>query len=302
MNTARFRSLLLVPVFCLVLASSLCGQEKISALLVDGQNNHRNWPQTSEMMKAYLEQTELFEVDIARTAEKGVDEKFAPNFGDYDVVISNYNGAAWPDSTKKSFVDYIDNGGGLVVVHAANNAFGDWTEYNEMIGLGGWGGRNESSGPYVYYSNDGEKIIDKSEGRGGSHGPQHPFQIIIRDDEHPITKDLPQSWMHVNDELYDSLRGPAKNMKILATAFSSKDKRGTNRHEPMLMTLTYGEGRIFHTPMGHGNDSQQCVGFITVFQRGCQWAASGEVTIDVPDDFPTSDETSSREFEFEDKK
>ena len=59
------------------------------------------------------------------------------------MILSNYNGLSWPTETKKSFVKYIQNGGNLVVIHAADNSFPDWKEFNEMIGLGGWAGRNE---------------------------------------------------------------------------------------------------------------------------------------------------------------
>jgi type 1 glutamine amidotransferase len=64
----------------------------------------------------------------------------------------------------------------------------------------------------------------------------------------------------------------------------------------MLMTIEYGKGRVYHTPMGHGNDSQECVGFITTFQRGSEWAATGKVTIGIPADFPSEDKTSARKF------
>jgi type 1 glutamine amidotransferase len=269
---------------------------KLKALIVDGQNNHGNWPQTTQMMKRYLEESGLFAVDVATTAPKGTDPSFKPEFAKYDVVVSNYNGADWPEQTKTAFIDYVKGGGGLVIIHAANNSFGNWREYNEMIGVGGWGGRNEKSGPYVYLDEAGKVVRDTSPGGGGHHGPQHPFQIIIRDGEHPITRGVPREWMHMNDELYDKLRGPGENMEVLATAFADPKKGGSGRHEPMLMTLTYGKGRIFHTPMGHGNDSQECVGFITFLQRGAEWAATGKVTSKVPDDFPAPDKTSQRKF------
>lgn len=65
----------------------------------------------------------------------------------------------------------------------------------------------------------------------------------------------------------------------------------------MMMTIRYGRGRVFHTPMGHGNYSQECVGFITTLQRGTEWAATGKVTQPVPKDFPTADQGKSRKWE-----
>ena len=183
----------------------------------------------------------------------------------------------------------------MVVVHAADNSWGSWKEFNLMIGLGGWGGRNEKSGPYVYINADGEEVRDNSKGSGGAHGPQHEYQIVARNTEHPIMAGLPKAWLHAQDELYEKLRGPAENMTILATAFADKKYRGTGRHEPMIMVLDYKKGRIFHTPMGHADYSMECVGYKTVLLRGTEWAATGKVTLtEVPENFPT-DKTSSKE-------
>lgn len=167
-----------------------------------------------------------------------------------------------------------------------------------MIGVGGWGGRNEKSGPYIYMDEQGKRIEDNSPGAGGSHGKQHEFSIITRDPDHPIMKGLPKMWLHAKDELYDRLRGPGTNMRILATAYASKEQGGTGRHEPMVMTVDYKKGRVFHTPMGHADYSMECVGYITLFVRGTDWAATGKVLDStVPADFPTPDKSSQRKFD-----
>ncbi len=266
----------------------------LQALIVAGQNNH-DWKSTTPLLKAALETSGLFKVDVATSPAKGADMSgFRPKFADYDVVVSNYNGDAWPEETQKEFIDFVKEGGGLVIVHAANNSFGNWKEYNEMIGLGGWGGRNEKSGPYFYLQDD-KWVRDTAPGGGGHHGPQHPFQIVVRDEKHPITAGMPKAWMHVQDELYDKLRGPAENMTVLATTFADPNKGGSGRHEPMIFTIDYGKGRVFHTPMGHSPDAMRCVGFIVTLQRGTEWAATGKVTqTKLPEDFPSAEKTSLR--------
>ncbi|MFM7136879.1 MAG: ThuA domain-containing protein [Planctomycetota bacterium] len=279
------RSLLAAVLFHAAWSSSGSAAEPPHrGLIVDGQNNHGCWPTTTPMMRKYLEDTGLFRVDVVTHAPEGEDPAFQPAFADYDVVVSNFgHGAAeWPAATKAAFEAYVREGGGFVAVHAADNSFPKWPAYNEMIGLGGWGGRNESNGPYVYFDEAGKLVRDTTPGPGGSHGPQHEFPIVVRDGDHPVTRGMPASWMHAKDELYDSLRGPAENMAVLATAWSPT----TKRHEPMIMTIDYGKGRVFHTPMGHETYSMECAGFITTFQRGCEWAATGKVTQELPKDFP----------------
>ena len=292
----RLLPCLIALIVSLSLLPTADGQDKLKALIIDGQNNHTAWPQTTIMMKRYLEASGRFTVEVARTQytwkggdlltkyplndgksyqeleQPKTDPDFKPNFSAYDVVVNNFgwNAAPWPEATREAFDRFVKDGGGLVIIHAADNSFGDWNEYNRMIGLGGWGNRNEKTGPYVYIDDSGETVRDLAPGAGGSHGPQHEFQIVIRDPDHPITRGLPRAWMHCQDELYQQLRGPADHMTILATAYADKDFKGTGRHEPMMMTIDYGKGRVYHTPMGHAGYSMECVGFLTTFLRGTQ--------------------------------
>jgi|TARA_B100002052_G_C15877751_1_gene597755 type 1 glutamine amidotransferase len=276
--------------FCLaflLIGMMYADEPKRKALIVDGQNNH-NWKATTPVLQEYLEQTGLFTVAVATTGKNVVG--FNPKFADFDVVVMNYNGADWPRETQSSFVDYVRNGGGLVIYHAANNSFPKWKEYNTIIGLGGWGGRNEKDGPYIRYR-DGKVVRDMTAGRGGSHGRQHEYVVETIDTNHPITRGLPLKWRHVSDELYDRLRGPAENLSVLATAYSDKSTGGTGENEPVLFTIKYGKGRVFHTVMGDNVQQINCVGFAVTLQRGAEWAATGKVTQVVPKKMPTAEQS-----------
>lgn len=316
----NYRTVLMI-IFCLILTVS-SATAKLKALIIDGQNNHAVWPKSTIMMKQYLEDTGMFQVDINRTKytwkaqrEKeflslaGVgktedlkkpksDPDFSPDFKKYDVVISNmgYGAADWPEATQKAFENYVKGGGGFVVVHAADNSFPKWKEYNKMIGIGGWGNRTKKDGPYVYYTNNGKLVRDYSSGRCGSHGPAHNIPITVRVSDHPITKGMPSHWLTAKDECYALLRGPAENMTILATGKDMSGSAPTDRHEPMLMVIDYGKGRVFHTALGHDDYSFEGVGFIVSFLRGTEWAATGKVTQPIPDDFPTAERSKSRKF------
>lgn len=280
----------------ILISTTAVAADPIRVLIVDGQNNH-NWKATTPILKDFLTKSGRFTVDVVTSppgkSPKEAWDAFRPKFKDYATVLSNYNGELWPEPVQRDLEAYVSGGGGLVIVHAANNAFPEWAEFNKMIGLG-W--RGAGYGNRVTVAADG-KVIEtaKGEGPGAGHGSQHDFSVVVRDREHPVMKGIPAEWMHVKDELYHGQRGPAASMHILATAFSAKQTGGTDAHEPMVWWIPYGKGKVFTTVLGHAEYSMKCIGFQTIVNRGTEWAATGQVTIPVPEKFPTATETRSTE-------
>ena len=303
-------------------------------MIVDGQNNH-DWISTTDSLYATLQASNRFKLqvetapqdksikgirapkseasdylkqtyqdfrailqDVEKNNKESWDEKWKnwnPFKGGHKAVVLNYNGREWAQEAKESVVEFVRRGGGLVLVHAANNAFRNWDAYNEMIGLG-WRPAKFGSAikwevlrnqPYV-------ACVDCSSG----HGSRHAFQVAVRKPDHPIMRGIPATWMHGKDELYHNMRGPAKNLSILSSAFSDPKQGGTGEHEPITYEVKYGKGRVIITTMGHfwrnqtDWDGLHCVGFQTILARSVEYAATGKVSIPVPAAFPKLDQVS----------
>ncbi len=281
--------------------------DPIRVLIIDGVNNH-DWENTTVASKATLESTGRFVVDVSTSPSKQASreewEEWRPSFAEYDVVLSNFNDdceqaggcdSLWSEDTKATLEAFVRDGGGFVSVHAADNHDANWLEYNRMIGVGGWGGRQAGVHGSILRMIDGEwTATSPDEGLSGEHGRQREFTVIHDQPDHPILAGLPSEWMHAQDELYSSLRGPAENVEVLAHSYSLY----TEENEPILMLIPYGEGTVFHIPLGHFNDESEpagasvyCLGFQTVLARGTEYVATGEVTIGVPESFPGADAT-----------
>ena len=297
---AHLFKLLLEGIILPVAILSSCTPKPVKGVIITGQNNH-NWPVSHQALKMTLENSGLFDMDVAVSPAAGEDMSvFSVDFGKYGLAVLDYNGDSWPQEMQDAFLEYVRAGGGVVVYHAADNAFSGWEEFNKMIALGGWEGRDEKSGPYIYWK-DGELVKDYSPGPGGSHGFQHEYVLNRRCGSHPVLEGLPEHWKHAQDDLYDRMRGPGEIKDLLYSAYSPEEMRGSGREEPLIFTVDYGKARIFHIMLGHAGESlennpaMQCAGFQTLLLRGAEWCATGEVKQKVPADFPTETQVSLRQ-------
>jgi uncharacterized protein len=189
----------------------------------------------------------------------------AVGLAQYQLIFSDYYGPEWSETAQTNFLQAVSSGTGVVILHAADNAFPGWVEYEKMVGL-------------LWRD-------------GTGHGEFHEFLVRILDHEHPITAGLTdfRQW----DELYHRLLHMHDvPVHVLASAYSSPEKGGTGEDEPMMVLTRYGSGQVFHMVLGHvweGDPNGEYKGasmiafenepFQRALLRGCEWVATGEVTL-----------------------
>lgn len=266
--------------------------EPIRVLIVDGFSNH-DWRQTTTVTKWILEGSGRFKVEVSTIPADSVQRSgWWANFKNYAVVIQNTNNIQnlrlrWPVQAEKALEEYVKGGGGLYILHSANNAFPHWQEYDKMIGMG-W--RPNTVG-YALQINAKRDIVrlPPGEGKGTGHGDRFNALIEVLN-RHPINKNYPDQWQTANTEVYHYPRGPAENLTVLSYAY---DSTGTYMMWPVEWVVRYGKGRVYNSSMGHlwrGDTyppAYRCVGYQTTVIRATEWLATGKVTYPVPDNFPT---------------
>jgi len=258
------------------MVSISCGQ--IHVLIVDGINNH-DWAAATAGIRSILDEAGGFSVDVSTLTPEMLNQ-WKPNLFKYQVLVNNFNGGhldngtRWPQPVEKQMEAYVKSGGGLVVWHAANNAFLHWAAYNDMIGLG-W--RNPDFGPGLAISDNGTVVtIPKGTGMGPGHPQRGDFEVYVLDHNHPITRGLPEHWLQPMEQLTHGQHGPAQGLTILTYAHSPV----SGKNEPMDWVNHYGRGRVYVTMLGHTwknepNPNLESPEFRKLVSQGIRWAATG---------------------------
>jgi type 1 glutamine amidotransferase len=213
---------------------------KIRVLVVTGVDYAGHlWRQTTPAVVEILKHDPRMEVTVTEKPDDLASEKIFA----YDVLVmhfKNYDPLPRGEQAKSNLVKFVEQGKGLVLLHFACGAFEDWPEFANLAG----------------------RVWDKKT----THDPRGPFTVRIAKPDHPITRGL--SDFQADDELYFCLTGE-RPIEILATARSNV----TKKDHPMAFVLTYGKGRVFHTPLGHDVKALTMPGVAELIRRGTVWTA-----------------------------
>jgi len=237
----------------------------VRVLILTGHNNH-DWRQTAPHMRRILEVTGKFDVRVTEEPA-GLNDKILAN---YDVLLADYVGPRWGETAEKAVERFVKSGKGLAVVHAGSYPFG----IREILGekMTNTGKREP---PWDAWGDMAGATWTDTPKTG--HGPRHLFEVKWSDPQHPIAAGLAPSFT-ISDELYHFFK-MKPNVHVIGTAFDDPKFAGDGKDAPLIWTVAYGQGRVFHTALGHDLTAQAEPGFQISLARGVEWAATGAVTI-----------------------
>lgn len=286
-NCRRVVGLVLILVFGMIFNTIAQSGTPIRTLVITGAApyGYHPWESNIELIKPRLAAFDV--ADIEYHIAHGLEDwrKWDGNYSDYDAIVIIYYWSQAPQEELKKLDRYVRDGGSLIIVHSALAGFWEQEIFDQWAGIA-YRERDANYGHALSYNENGQRIIrSPAEGGGSVHAPIDTFSVHTRDPEHPIMKGLPTSWMQSSDELYYNLRGPNTNLHVLATA-----KAPNGLYAPQAWVRKHDEGRIFCLTPGHHKPGVSSVGFITLLARGIEWAATGDVTLPVPSNFPGKNE------------
>lgn len=260
-------------------------QTRIQVLLITGILTSEHNPENNLLLRRMLESTGRFKVKITEEFRGATAETLA----DYDLVLINYDGketvhdpaVRLGEQSEQVLLDFVRSGKGIIFYHSS--VFREvWPndEFVKMMGI------------CFDFKNGSRKALFDD------------MKVKITAADHPITANLDKtSWYTVQEDLFTPACSlPDAKVEILATVFDDineyqkvpahmandysldniKNFKGINTEQPVAWVNSYGEGRVFVITIGHASESIKRPGFVALFCRGAEWAATGQVTIPPP--------------------
>jgi len=228
----------------------------IKVLILSGKNNHE-WQKTTPVLVRLFKDAKLFSVSVTEKPET----LLYADLKKYNLVVSNWN--TWPDNQvrlsnqwENDFEKYVNEGGGVLSLHAGASSFYDWEAYHR-IGIGRWGKETHHGAPI----------------RGKVYG---------FDQNHPITKGM--STFYIMDEIWEKT-DIFPGSKAISALSATDEKDGHPIDVQSVFVSQTGKGRCFFTTLGHDERALLNSGLQTLLLRAAQWCAGREVTIGLPAEF-----------------
>lgn len=273
-------------------------------LLIEGASNH-DWQRRIEVLRSILSRDGSFQMDVALVPQAVNSSEWLswnPDFSSYDVVLSGYSdgagGASWPAGVQTAFVAYVQNGGGFLAFHEANQAFTNWPEYQKIVGLT-WHDAVTGTA-FTVNPDDSLTVHPPGTGLATGHGARadslvnrHGLPAV-----HPIHAGLPDSWMAADLEVVRFPRGidpdVATNVTILSSTTDPDPPAGQPAlQHPVEWTVAYGSGRVYASTYGHiwsdqvEPEGMRCAAFQETLVRALKWCAGKSPGTSLPPDFPS---------------
>lgn len=225
-------------------AVDLPSEDPVRVLILTGVSNAaHDWKATTSQLQRILENSAGWSVQVCDDPEHKI--LATEEMEQFDVVILNFaRPRRWAEDVEEGFCRFLQAGKGAIVLHAANNSFGDWPQFEHIVG-GAW--------------------------RAGSfHPPYGPFIVYAEQPEHPILNGIER--FEVTDELYCNLRYHPEKTELLAYAMGPGTRQGGSRTiQPIAWTTNWQDGRVFHLTLGHDVAAMSNRNFVRLIQRGTLW-------------------------------
>jgi type 1 glutamine amidotransferase len=172
------------------------------------------------------------------------------------------------EELKKSLVEFVKGGKGLVGVHAATDTYHSWKEYNQMMGG-------------VFAGHPWTKKV--------------PVKNLVP--THPLNSMFDGRDFEINDEIYQftltsALPTERKFLLALDTSKMPDARRGIRKEAgpyPISWVSTYGKGRTFYCSLGHREEIYCEPAMLKHYLAGIQYVL-GDLEVDAsPTVKPTGD-------------